>query len=125
VFLRDALGKEKVPIFLIIDEAQNVAHFDFIYEVLAEARKYGLHLILATQSFVRLQALAGENNARAINANTNVKLLMRLTEGSDISQLAKSVGANQEIVEALPKLSIGQAFLFLLGKTGEFTAKSR
>jgi DNA helicase HerA-like ATPase len=121
VFLRDALGKEKVPIFLIIDEAQNVAHFDFINEVLAEARKYGLHLVLATQSFVRLQALAGENNARAINANTNVKLLMRLTEGSDISQLAKSVGANQEIVEALPKLSIGQAFLFLLGKTGEFT----
>jgi DNA helicase HerA-like ATPase len=121
VFLRDALGKEKVPIFLIIDEAQNVAHFDFINEVLAEARKYGLHLILATQSFVRLQALAGENNARAINANTNVKLLMRLTEGSDISQLAKSVGANQEITEALPKLSIGQAFLFLLGKTGEFT----
>jgi len=121
VFLRDALGKEKVPIFLVIDEAQNVAHFDFVNEVLAEARKYGLHLILATQSFVRLQALAGENNARAINANTNVKLLMRLTEGSDISQLAKSVGANQEIVEALPKLSIGQAFLFLLGKTGEFT----
>ncbi|AKA73849.1 ATP-binding protein [Saccharolobus solfataricus] len=121
VFLRDALGKEKIPIFLVIDEAQNVAHFDFINEVLAEARKYGLHLVLATQSFVRLQALAGENNARAINANTNVKLLMRLTEGSDISQLAKSVGANQEIVEALPKLSIGQAFLFLLGKTGEFT----
>jgi DNA helicase HerA-like ATPase len=121
VFLRDALGKEKVPIFLIIDEAQNVAHFDFINEVLAEARKYGLHLILATQSFVRLQALAGENNARAINANTNIKLLMRLTEGSDISQLAKSVGANQEITEALPKLSVGQTFLFLLGKTGEFT----
>jgi hypothetical protein len=121
VFLRDALGKEKVPIFLIIDEAQNVAHFDFINEVLAEARKYGLHLILATQSFVRLQALAGENNARAINANTNIKLLMRLTEGSDISQLSKSVGADQEIADALPKLSVGQAFLFLLGKTGEFT----
>jgi len=121
VFLRDALGKEKVPIFLIIDEAQNVAHFDFINEVLAEARKYGLHLVLATQSFVRLQALAGENNARSINANTNVKLLMRLTEGNDISQLSKSVGANQEITDALPKLSTGQSFLFLLGKTGEFT----
>jgi len=121
VFLRDALGKEKVPIFLVIDEAQNVAHFDFVNEVLAEARKYGLHLVLATQSFVRLEALAGDNNARSINANTNVKLLMRLTEGSDISQLAKSVGANQEIADALPKLSVGQAFLFLLGKSNEFT----
>jgi len=121
VFLRDALGKEKVPVFIIVDEAQNVAHFDFINEVLAEARKYALHLILATQSFVRLMALAGENNARSINANTNVKILMRLTEGNDIKELTRSVGASEEIAEALPRLSIGQGFLFLLGKTGEYT----
>lgn len=121
VFLRDALNKEKVPVFVIIDEAQNIAHFDFVNEVLAEARKYALHLVLATQSFVRLMALAGENNARAINANTNVKLLMRLTEGNDIKELSKSVGASDDISQTLPRLSIGQAFLFLLGKTGEYT----
>ncbi|QXJ30337.1 ATP-binding protein [Saccharolobus shibatae] len=121
VFRRDQRGEEKIPIYFIVDEAQNIAHFSFLGDILAEAAKYALHLILATQSYVRLMDMAGDGNARGLMANTNVKLVMRIVEGKDASEIAKSAGLN-EFVDIFPKLSRGMGFLTIGGKPGELSA---
>ncbi|MEJ2780590.1 TraM recognition domain-containing protein [Stygiolobus sp. CP850M] len=120
-FRRDQRGEEKIPIYFVVDEAQNIAHFSFLGDILAEAAKYALHLILATQSYVRLMEMAGEGNARGLMANTNVKLVMRIVEGNDANEIAKSAGL-REFVDVFPKLSRGMGFLTIGGKPGELSA---
>ncbi|BCU68625.1 hypothetical protein HS7_20620 [Sulfolobales archaeon HS-7] len=121
VFRRDQRGEDKIPIYFVVDEAQNIAHFSFLGDILAEAAKYALHLILATQSYVRLMDMAGEGNARGLMANTNVKLVMRIVEGNDANEIAKSAGL-KEFVDVFPKLSRGMGFLTIGGKPGELSA---
>ena len=122
VFLRDALKREPKPIFLIVDEAHNITHFDFITLIFKEARKYGLHLILATQSFSSIINTAGAGNAAEINNNANVKIIMKVNDALEAEIITKAVGGvfANDIKPMLSQLGIGQAFLFLMARPGEF-----
>jgi type IV secretory pathway TraG/TraD family ATPase VirD4 len=46
---RAQLNMERIPVIIAIDEFQNIADLSLIDTVLAEARKYGMHLLLAHQ----------------------------------------------------------------------------
>nr|WP_012386947.1 helicase HerA-like domain-containing protein [Sulfolobus islandicus]ABE99618.1 putative TraG protein [Sulfolobus islandicus] len=121
VFARDALRKEKKPIFLIIDEAHNIAHYDFIITILKEARKYGLHLIMATQTLAGLLDAAGKTGATEINSNTNVKLLMLVKDDKEKKAIIDSIGGQFASVmgNMIGQLAIGQGFLIVTAKPGE------
>ncbi|QXJ27114.1 VirB4/TraG-like conjugation ATPase [Saccharolobus shibatae B12] len=121
VFMRDALKKEKKPIFLIIDEAHNIAHFDFIVTILKEARKYALHLVMATQSMAGLKKAAGPEGSTEINNNTNVKLIMTVKADDERKAIVESIGGQfKNIIDnMLGQLPIGQGFLIVTARSGE------
>ena len=121
VYLRDVLRREPKPIFLMVDEAHNITHFDFIPLIFKEARKYGLHLILATQTFASIVNTAGSANAAEINNNTNVKILMKAGDPLEVKLESDMVGGTfaNTVKNMLTQLAIGQAFLILTPRPGE------
>ena len=121
VYLRDMLGMEPKPIFFIVDEAHNITHFDFIPLIFKEARKYGLHMILATQSLASIINTAGTGGGAEINNNTNVKILMKAIDALEVKIESEMVGGQfaDKIRSMLPQLGIGQAFLILTPRPGE------
>jgi hypothetical protein len=121
VLARDMQKQEPKPIFLIIDEAHNIAHYDFVITILKEARKFGLHLILATQTLAGLLEAAGKEGETEIKNNTNVKLIMRIMDEQEKKAIVEGVGGSFSgiIANMLPGLSVGQGFLFLTARPGE------
>ena len=124
VYLMDALRKDHPPIFLIVDEAHNITHFDFIPLIFKEARKYKLHMILATQSLASIINTAGTAGGAEINNNTNVKILMKVNDALEAKLESDAIGGKfaDRIRSMLPELGIGQAFLFLTPRPGEVAA---
>ena len=121
VYLMDALRKDHPPIFLIVDEAHNITHFDFIPLIFKEARKYKLHMILATQSLASIINTAGTAGGAEINNNTNVKILMRANDALEAKIEADAVGGQfaDRIRILLPQLGVGQAVLVMTPRPGE------
>lgn len=70
-------SRERWPFHLYIDEFQNVAT-ETLAHVLAEARKYGLHLTLANQNLSQVQLERGANRQEAILGNVGTLLAFRL-----------------------------------------------
>ena len=115
VLARAQLGMERIPVIVPIDEFQNVAELSLIDTILAEARKYGLHLILAHQHTGQIDM----NLLKSLMSNTGVKVLMRM-QGSDAEKFAEIFPEfKSELVKTLPAQSVGQATLILTPRKPE------
>ncbi|WP_052600165.1 type IV secretory system conjugative DNA transfer family protein [Aureispira sp. CCB-QB1] len=86
------------PCFCFIDECQNFLTKS-ISIILTEARKYGVHLLLANQTVSDL----GDHRDNVLN-NTDVKLIGR-NGNKSLSILARETGVSVDKLLALPKFS--------------------
>jgi len=120
VLQRALRSQDRIPIIVFIDEFQNVAHLPYIKEILAEARKYGLHLVMANQNLAQLEEAGVLEH---VLSNTNVKFIMAQSSprGQELAvKLDKAF--TEELQEVVPNLSVGEAVVFLRGRPGEKTA---
>jgi hypothetical protein len=97
-----------------------VAHLPYIKEILAEARKYGMHLIMANQNLAQLEEAGVLEH---VLSNTNVKFIMAQSSprGQELAvKLDKAF--SDELQEVVPNLSVGEAVVFMRARPGEKTA---
>ncbi|ACP36054.1 conserved hypothetical protein [Sulfolobus islandicus L.S.2.15] len=123
VLQRSIKSNDRMPILTYIDEFQNVAHLPYIKEILAEARKYGMHLIMANQNLAQLEEVGVLEH---VLSNTNVKFIMAQSSprGQELAvKLDKAF--SDELQEVVPNLSVGEAVIFLRGRPGEKTAPTK
>jgi hypothetical protein len=120
VLQRSLRSQDRMPIIVFIDEFQNVAHLPYIKDILAEARKYGLHLAVANQTLMQLFE-AGVLDY--VLSNTNVKFVMAQSDPKGIDLATNLDKAfSEELRELVPNLSVGEAVVFMRGRPGEKTA---
>jgi uncharacterized membrane protein len=120
VLQRSLRSQDRMPIIVFIDEFQNVAHLPYIKEILAEARKYGLHLAMANQNLTQLEEAGVLEH---VLSNTNIKFIMAQSSprGQELAvKLDKAF--SEELQEVVPNLSVGEAVVFMRGRPGEKTA---
>ncbi|ACR42220.1 type IV secretion system DNA-binding domain-containing protein [Saccharolobus islandicus] len=120
VLQRSLRSNDRMPILTYIDEFQNVAHLPYIKEILAEARKYGMHLVMANQNLAQLEEAGVLEH---VLSNTNVKFIMAQSSprGQELAvKLDKAF--SEELQEVVPNLSVGEAVVFLRGRPSEKTA---
>ena len=103
-------ASSRTPIFCYIDECQNFLS-ERIDKILAEGRKYGIHLIMANQFLDQF----GENRRlrESVLANTNIKCF-GATSSKDYIRMAKETGYESKSV---PVLRYGK----FIAKVGDFT----
>jgi len=77
------------PFFLYLDECQLYLSGD-ISRMLAEARKYGLGVTLAHQTLAQLE-MAGLDILQAVKNTTNIKVVLRIKDMEEASELADTV----------------------------------
>jgi len=120
VLQRSLRSNDRMPILTYIDEFQNVAHLPYIKEILAEARKYGMHLIMANQNLAQLEEAGVLEH---VLSNTNVKFILAQSSprGQELAVKLDKAFA-EELQEIVPNLSVGEAVVFLRGRPGEKTA---
>jgi len=88
-------GKHRMPTFMYIDECQRFVSQSFL-EILEEARKFGLHLVMANQSAERL------GDAMDVTlSNTGVKLIGSNGSIKTLKMLAATTGTNYETLSKL------------------------
>ncbi len=118
---RARMGGERTPVIVFIDEFQNVAKLQAIDVILSEARKYGLHLVLAHQHSRQLS----EDMVQSIYSNTGVKILMR-TIGPDAERFSRvDPHYSRELKATLPALAVGEAVVIVTPRRGEQAAPAR
>jgi len=120
ILQRSLKTNDRMPVLTYIDEFQNIAHLPYIKEILAEARKYGMHLIMANQNLAQLEEAGVLEH---VLSNTNVKFVMAQSSprGQELAvKLDKAF--SDELQEVVPNLSVGEAVVFLRGRPGEKTA---
>nr|WP_020936629.1 type IV secretion system DNA-binding domain-containing protein [Saccharolobus solfataricus]CDF66431.1 archaeal TraG-like conjugative protein [Saccharolobus solfataricus P2] len=106
---RAQLNLERIPVIIAVDEFQNIADLSLIDTVLAEARKYGMHLVLAHQHTGQIDM----NLLKSLMSNTGVKFLMKM-QGSDAEKFAEIFPEfKSELVKILPSQSVGQATIII------------
>jgi hypothetical protein len=90
VFL-SCLGRPEgsMPVYLYIDEAHRFLSQD-VANILDQARKFGLHLILATQHLGHLRD-RGEHIYRSVMANTRTKIIFGGLDDEDASLIARNI----------------------------------
>ncbi|WP_088912492.1 ATP-binding protein [Sulfolobus acidocaldarius] len=123
VLQRSIKSNDRMPILTYIDEFQNVAHLPYIKEILAEARKYGMHLIMANQNLAQLEEAGVLEH---VLSNTNVKFIMAQSSprGQELAvKLDKAF--SDELQEVVPNLSVGEAVVFIRARPGEKTAPTK
>jgi hypothetical protein len=103
---RELTGKEP-PVVYILDEAHNVIsapESTFAETLLAEARKYGMHIVIVTQSPAAVP--------NGVILNTSTKIIHALRSHKDKETIASSIGLNSESALALDKLGVGEALVY-------------
>jgi hypothetical protein len=78
-----------MPVYLYIDEAHRFLSQD-VANILDQARKFGLHLILATQHLGHLRD-RGEHIYRSVMANTRTKIIFGGLDDEDASLIARNI----------------------------------
>ncbi len=112
---RAQLNLERIPVIIAADEFQNVADLSLIDTVLAEARKYGMHLVLAHQHTGQIDM----NLLKSLMSNTGVKFLMKM-QGSDAEKFAEIFPEfKNELTKILPAQSVGQATIIVTPRKPE------
>lgn len=109
-------AKQRVPFYLYVDEFQNFLT-DSVAALVAEARKFGLHLSLANQTLGQLNANTGrESLAEAILGNVGNLILFRL--GIPDAQRLRMFFEPDLTVEEIQRLPNYHAFARLMDATG-------
>jgi DNA-binding MarR family transcriptional regulator len=108
--------EERNPVLLVIDEFQNFAFLETLEVMIAEARKFGIGLVLSHQHTKQLtEALLGE-----VLGNTATKIIFRVS-GEDALTLARSINMRNErnLANLLVSLPDGSAVVKLRAGFGE------
>ncbi|MEM2288939.1 MAG: ATP-binding protein, partial [Sulfolobales archaeon] len=112
---RARLNKPRTPVFLVIDEFQFVADLPIIDTILSEARKYGLHLIIAHQHTGQIPQIL----LQSILTNCAVKVAF-MVGGNDIKRLSMMDASFADVLaKALTGLTIGRAVVKVTARPGE------
>ncbi|MEM4914048.1 MAG: ATP-binding protein, partial [Desulfurococcaceae archaeon] len=112
---RARLNKPRTPVFLVIDEFQFVADLPIIDTILSEARKYGLHLVIAHQHTGQIP----QTLLQSILTNCAVKVAF-MVGGSDIKRLSMmDTSFADALAKALTGLTIGRAVVKVTARPGE------
>jgi len=115
VLMRYNLDLERTPIVTFIDEFENVADFSLIDVVLTEARKMGLHLVLAHQHTGQVN----RDLLKSILNNTGVKLLLQIA-GDDAKTFSETYPTfSSELNKVLPEQGVGEAVLIVTKRKDE------
>ena len=103
----DVPENRRRPFFLFVDEFQNFLHYNF-EEILSEARKFRLALILAHQHLDQID----RSMCQAIFGNIGTMILFRLGH-YDVHELAHSLTnvAKIQLSEQLMQLNVGEALI--------------
>ncbi|MEM1694697.1 MAG: ATP-binding protein, partial [Ignisphaera sp.] len=112
---RARLNRPRTPVFLIIDEFQFVADLPVIDTVLSEARKYGLHLVIAHQHTGQIP----QTLLQSILTNCAIKVSF-MVGGNDIKRLSMMDASFADALsKALTGLTIGRAVVKVTARPGE------
>ncbi|MEO3993836.1 MAG: DUF87 domain-containing protein [Desulfurococcaceae archaeon TW002] len=115
VLARARLRIKRTPVFVVIDEFQFVSDLPVIDTILSEARKYGLHLILAHQHTNQLP----RNLLQSVLTNCAVKIVF-MVGGSDVKKLSLiDAGFADSLSKVLTSLTVGRAVVKVTAKPGE------
>ncbi|MEM4114660.1 type IV secretion system DNA-binding domain-containing protein (plasmid) [Sulfolobus tengchongensis] len=107
--VRAALRQKRIPVLTVIDEFEVISDLSILEIILSQARKFGMHLILAHQHTDQVKDLL-----KSIFSNTAIKVLMR-TAGNDAKNLSQvDPGYASQIESVLPTLSPGEAVMFVM-----------
>ena len=102
--------KEKLitPVILIIDEFQNIQRLQMIDVIFTEARKFGLHLVLAHQNLSQIDP----DLLNTMLGNTAVQIIMAVS-GEDAAKLVGQIdwAFKDQLLSILPKLGKGEAIV--------------
>ncbi|MCB1075788.1 MAG: type IV secretion system DNA-binding domain-containing protein [Simkania sp.] len=93
-------------IWLIIDELHALQKLEYLEESLAELRKYGGAIVLATQNIAQLDKLYGHHGARIILDQCGTKVSFRQSD-SEIAKRMSSLFGEHEFRETQEGLSYG------------------
>jgi len=115
VLARARMGVERTPVFLVIDEFHFVSDLPIIDTILSEARKYGLHLIVAHQHTDQIPGRL----LQSVMSNCAVKIAFQVG-GGDVKRLSTmDAGFAESLAKALTGLAIGRAVVKLTAGPGE------
>jgi DNA-binding MarR family transcriptional regulator/energy-coupling factor transporter ATP-binding protein EcfA2 len=115
VLARARMNKPRIPVFLVIDEFQFVADLPIIDTILSEARKYGLHLVIAHQHTKQIP----DTLLQSVMSNCAVKVAFQVG-GADIKRLAvMDASFADSLAKALTGLTIGKAVVKITARPGE------
>lgn len=82
---------------IVIDELASLPPLKTLSFLLNEGRSKGVCVIIANQTFSKMQEIYGQNGAKNIFANTNSKFIFRLPEPGDAKYISDAIG-DQEVV---------------------------
>ncbi len=93
------------PVLVAIDEAHNLmgTEGDTVGKIMAESRKYRLHIALATQSPSAIP--------NSVLLNSNTKIVHALRSSRDKEVILQTMNLPRELVDELDKLRPGEAIL--------------
>jgi hypothetical protein len=115
VLARARLGEARSPVFLVIDEFQFVSDLPVIETILSEARKYGLHLVMAHQHLEQLP----EELLQSVLTNTGVKVVFSVG-GVDVKRLSQlDADFAKTVAKAVTALPVGSAVVKVSALPGE------
>ncbi len=111
IFVNDKEGKPNYKLLIVLEEAQNILSKNnpvkIVSRMLSEIRKFGVGLIIISQSPSSLI----EN----VMVNTNTKIIHSLKAGADIELVNKSIYLPPEYLRVIPYLEPGEAILYTRG----------
>lgn len=76
----------------MLDEFQRIGKMPIIVDSLSLLRSYGGNIAIITQSIPDLDRVYGQDDRKAIQANSGVKLYLTPSEEDTIEELSVSVG---------------------------------
>lgn len=93
------------PAIYIVDEAHNVFSGEqgFLARLMAESRKYGMSMVVITQSPSSVESLV---------LNTSTKIVHALRAASDKNFIADTLGLRPSLRDRVSRLGVGEALLY-------------
>jgi DNA helicase HerA-like ATPase len=108
IFTKAISKKIRGRLLVCIEEAQNLLSrmnpASLIVRMLGEIRKFGVGLIIVSQSPTSIDEAAMKN--------TNTKIIHAVTSSQDLEELEKSIFMPRDTLRLLPYLEVGEAVLY-------------
>ena len=89
---------EPFPVMMLLDEFQRIGKMPIIVDSLSLLRSYGGNVAIVTQSIPDLDRVYGQDDRKAIQANSGIKLYLTPSEEDTIGELSESVGTTTKMV---------------------------